>query len=40
VVPRVEKIRAWPLRIFARLRRRRTLAGRMRNWYAQNWNDP
>jgi len=40
VVPRVEKIRAWPLRIFARLRRRRTLAGRMRNWYAQNLNDP
>ena len=40
LVPRVEKIRARPLRIFARLRRRRTFAERMRDWCAQNWNDP
>ena len=40
LMPRVEKIRPRPLRIFTRLRRRRTLAERMRVWYAQDWNDP
>ena len=40
MMPRLEKIGKGPLRIFARLRRRRTLAERMRDWCAQNWNDP
>jgi hypothetical protein len=39
-MPRVEKISARPLQIFARLRRRRTLAERMKDWCGQNWNDP
>jgi hypothetical protein len=39
-MPRVEKVGTGPLRIFARLRRRRTLAERVKDWCAQNWNDP
>jgi hypothetical protein len=40
MIPKVEKIGKGPLRIFARLRRRRTLAERMKDRHAQNWNDP
>jgi hypothetical protein len=38
--PRAEKIGARPLWIFARLRRRRPLTERMKDWSAQNWTDP
>ncbi len=40
VMPRVETIGAGPLKLLARLRRRRTLTERMKDWCAQNWNDP
>ncbi len=40
VMPWVETVGAGPFKLLARLRRRRTLTERMKDWCAQNWNDP
>jgi aminoglycoside phosphotransferase (APT) family kinase protein len=39
-MPQTEKVGARPRQMLARLRRRRPLAERMKDWIAQNWNDP
>jgi hypothetical protein len=39
-MPRAENVGARPRQMLARLRRRRPLAERMKDWIAQNWNDP
>jgi hypothetical protein len=39
-MPRAENVDAWPSQMLTRLRRRRTLAERVKDWVAQNWTDP
>jgi hypothetical protein len=39
-VPRAENVAPWPFRVLARLSRGRSVTGRVRDWVAENWNEP
>jgi hypothetical protein len=39
-MPRLEHLAPWPLRMLARLWRGRSVTERVRDWVAENWNEP
>jgi Protein of unknown function (DUF3040) len=38
--PSAERVKPWPLRMLARLWRGPSVKQRVKNWCAENWNDP
>jgi hypothetical protein len=39
-MPRVEQVAPWPRRTLARLWRGRSVTERVKDWVAENWNEP
>jgi hypothetical protein len=39
-MPRTERVLPWPRRMLARLWRGKSVTGRVKDWCAENWNDP
>jgi hypothetical protein len=39
-MPRVEHVAPWPCRMLARLWRGRGVTERVKDWVAENWNEP
>jgi hypothetical protein len=39
-MPQAERITTWPLRMWVRLWRRRTITERVKEWCTENWTDP
>jgi hypothetical protein len=39
-MPQAERITTWPLRMWVRLWRGRTITERVKEWCTENWTDP